>query len=327
MPIKGHFFANAGNMIKFDDERNIIGSTRKLFDSFSTAVGLGLAVRFSILRLEINYCFPISVTRTDGVKSGLQFGVGLHFTMAAVTRTPMMTAVPMMAINLPILARCRAAVGIHTFAAFTIRTTGVKTSYMRLQAIVRYASSNNNNNENNGNDNNNTGFPPGMNAAAMAAAQKIMTAIRTDAQLTDMCTQLSLKLSAKGVIDLRNPSKQPGMGDLMKIMMDKELTSLIKDVVGRLKMLGALDDAMLRNSGVGGAGLSAAGGGGIGGIMGALLGGGSGLAPPPPPPPVPVEIVDGKEKDKNANADIDKETGKEGKATLLGKLLSQKAIK
>ncbi|KAJ3253929.1 hypothetical protein HDU77_004319 [Chytriomyces hyalinus] len=78
-PIKFHFFANAGNMIKLDDNRDIKAASRTLLSSFSTAVGLGLAVRFSILRLEINYCLPVSVTRTDSVKPGLQFGVGLHF--------------------------------------------------------------------------------------------------------------------------------------------------------------------------------------------------------------------------------------------------------
>ncbi|KAJ3059737.1 hypothetical protein HDU98_004219, partial [Podochytrium sp. JEL0797] len=75
MPIKGHLFANAGNMIKLDNDRDLNAASKKLFGSFSTAVGLGLAVRFSILRLEINYCLPISVTTTDSVKPGLQFGV------------------------------------------------------------------------------------------------------------------------------------------------------------------------------------------------------------------------------------------------------------
>ncbi|KAJ3030481.1 UNVERIFIED_CONTAM: hypothetical protein HDU68_008897 [Siphonaria sp. JEL0065] len=79
LPIKGHLFANAGNMIKFDNDRDLNAASKKLFSAFSTSVGLGLAVRFSILRLEINYCLPISVTSTDSVKPGLQFGVGLHF--------------------------------------------------------------------------------------------------------------------------------------------------------------------------------------------------------------------------------------------------------
>ncbi|KAJ3343662.1 hypothetical protein HDU83_005573 [Entophlyctis luteolus] len=79
MPIKGHLFANAGNMIKFDDERNLKSSTQRLLSHLSTSVGLGIAVRFSVLRLEINYCFPLRVSSTDNIKPGLQFGVGLHF--------------------------------------------------------------------------------------------------------------------------------------------------------------------------------------------------------------------------------------------------------
>ncbi|KAI8621601.1 surface antigen-domain-containing protein [Chytriomyces sp. MP71] len=78
-PIKFHFFGNAGNLIKLDDSRDLGAAAHKLFSSVSSSVGLGLAVRFSILRLEINYCLPITVTRTDSVKPGLQFGVGLQF--------------------------------------------------------------------------------------------------------------------------------------------------------------------------------------------------------------------------------------------------------
>lgn len=50
-----------------------------LFGGFSSSVGLGLAVRFSMLRLELNYCLPVTVCATDRVKPGFQFGVGLNF--------------------------------------------------------------------------------------------------------------------------------------------------------------------------------------------------------------------------------------------------------
>ncbi|ORY51444.1 hypothetical protein BCR33DRAFT_712495 [Rhizoclosmatium globosum] len=71
-PIKGHLFANAGNLVKLDDAKDLSVASKKLLSGFSSAVGL-------VLQLEINYCLPISVTSTDGVKPGLQFGAGLHF--------------------------------------------------------------------------------------------------------------------------------------------------------------------------------------------------------------------------------------------------------
>ncbi|KAI9343068.1 surface antigen-domain-containing protein [Zopfochytrium polystomum] len=78
-PIKGHLFANAGNLIQLDQDDPITDSARRLFGTVSSSVGLGLAVRFSMLRLEVNYCLPVTVTATDAVKPGLQFGIGLHF--------------------------------------------------------------------------------------------------------------------------------------------------------------------------------------------------------------------------------------------------------
>ncbi|KAJ3079407.1 sorting and assembly machinery component 50 [Quaeritorhiza haematococci] len=85
-PIRGHFFVNGGNLMavnfasstpaaqKFQD------TARALFATPSVSVGAGLAVRFAnILRLELNYCIPVSVVNTDRVKPGFQFGVGLTF--------------------------------------------------------------------------------------------------------------------------------------------------------------------------------------------------------------------------------------------------------
>ncbi|KAJ3294885.1 hypothetical protein HDU79_010264 [Rhizoclosmatium sp. JEL0117] len=107
-----------------------------------------------------------------------------------------------------------------------------------------------------------------MDPKLAAAAQKIFLAIQRDTQLTTLCTSLSLKLTAKGIIDPRNPTKQPAISDLMKIAMDREISGLISEVVKRLKELGVLDDEAVRS-----------GMGGQGGLMGALLGGGSGPAP------------------------------------------------
>lgn len=78
-PIKTHFFINSGSGILLKQNESLLDNTTRLFKTPSISTGFGLAVRFNILRLELNYCLPISITKTDDVKKGLQFGVGLSF--------------------------------------------------------------------------------------------------------------------------------------------------------------------------------------------------------------------------------------------------------
>ncbi|KAJ3417405.1 hypothetical protein HDV05_004870 [Chytridiales sp. JEL 0842] len=78
-PLKGHLFFNGGNLIRADTTQPLESNFRRLLSAGSSSVGLGLAVRFSMLRFEMNWCLPVSVTSTDLVKPGLQFGVGLQF--------------------------------------------------------------------------------------------------------------------------------------------------------------------------------------------------------------------------------------------------------
>ena len=47
------------------------------FPSIST--GFGILVRFSGIRLEVNYCFPIALNHSDKFKHGIQFGLGMNF--------------------------------------------------------------------------------------------------------------------------------------------------------------------------------------------------------------------------------------------------------
>jgi hypothetical protein len=42
-------------------------------------MGLGLAVRFSQFRMELNVCAPLQATLHDHVAPGVQFGIGLEF--------------------------------------------------------------------------------------------------------------------------------------------------------------------------------------------------------------------------------------------------------
>lgn len=58
---------------------NVKDNARLLIKAPSTAVGLGFIYRHSIARLELNYCIPLTASRNDFVKRGLQFGLGLDF--------------------------------------------------------------------------------------------------------------------------------------------------------------------------------------------------------------------------------------------------------
>jgi len=78
-PIKTHLFINAGSSILLNQKESLSENVNRLIQTPSISTGFGLAVKFSVLRVELNYCLPIAITKTDDVKKGLQFGVGLNF--------------------------------------------------------------------------------------------------------------------------------------------------------------------------------------------------------------------------------------------------------
>ncbi|KAI9199824.1 surface antigen-domain-containing protein [Polychytrium aggregatum] len=78
-PLRGHLFINGGNLIPVNTQKAAPETLAELFRYPSVSVGMGLAVRFSILRLEINWCLPVAATTTDNMKPGLQFGVGINY--------------------------------------------------------------------------------------------------------------------------------------------------------------------------------------------------------------------------------------------------------
>ncbi|KAJ3074144.1 hypothetical protein HDU98_011993 [Podochytrium sp. JEL0797] len=129
---------------------------------------------------------------------------------------------------------------------------------------------------------------PNMDPTMARAAQKIFAAIQRDAQLTQLCTGLSKTLATKGVIDPSNPMKQPSKSDLMMIAMDREVVGVIAQIAKRLGEVGVLNDPEVVE------GMKKSGG--AGGVMGALLGGGSG----PAPVVEEAEVVEEKEGAKKA---------------------------
>eukprot|EP01137_Pigoraptor_chileana_P029559 Opistho-2@14927 len=77
--VRTHFFATVGNVSAFDKGTSFGGNIRGAFVDPRASVGLGLAVRLGVARLEVNYCHPLLLRAGDAAKSGVQVGVGLEF--------------------------------------------------------------------------------------------------------------------------------------------------------------------------------------------------------------------------------------------------------
>ncbi|KAI9092890.1 surface antigen-domain-containing protein [Phlyctochytrium arcticum] len=78
-PIKGHAFINGGSLVSLNTQQSFAENARRLVATPSISTGVGLAVRFSILRLELNYCLPLTATTSDSFKRGFQFGIGVTY--------------------------------------------------------------------------------------------------------------------------------------------------------------------------------------------------------------------------------------------------------
>ncbi|KAJ8327879.1 hypothetical protein QVD99_006381 [Batrachochytrium dendrobatidis] len=78
-PIKAHFFVNGGSLTPLKSDKSPSENAQALFGTPSVCAGIGLAARFTIFRLELNYSIPITMCATDSHKPGLQFGIGMNF--------------------------------------------------------------------------------------------------------------------------------------------------------------------------------------------------------------------------------------------------------
>jgi outer membrane protein insertion porin family len=54
-------------------------TTRDIVRQPSSSAGAGFTLRFSILRLEINFCVPLTIRRGDEYRKGWHLGLGITF--------------------------------------------------------------------------------------------------------------------------------------------------------------------------------------------------------------------------------------------------------
>ncbi|KAI0233343.1 hypothetical protein L0F63_003237 [Massospora cicadina] len=76
---RGHLFANAGRLTLLQPGVSFINQVKDVFSQPSIAVGVGLVLRHSIARFELNYCIPLAAHKGDQKNPGLQLGLGINF--------------------------------------------------------------------------------------------------------------------------------------------------------------------------------------------------------------------------------------------------------
>ncbi|XP_065121661.1 sorting and assembly machinery component 50 homolog B [Paramisgurnus dabryanus] len=75
-----HFFLNAGNLCNLNYGDGPRAHLQKLAECIRWSYGAGIILRLgNIARLELNYCFPMSVQGGDRICDGVQFGAGIRF--------------------------------------------------------------------------------------------------------------------------------------------------------------------------------------------------------------------------------------------------------
>ncbi|TPX37012.1 hypothetical protein SmJEL517_g01061 [Synchytrium microbalum] len=78
-PLRLHAFVNAGSASMLDKQASMASNIKTAFSAPTSSAGLGLIMQFSMVRLELNYCLPVTVTASDTFKKGWNWGIGLSF--------------------------------------------------------------------------------------------------------------------------------------------------------------------------------------------------------------------------------------------------------
>lgn len=74
-----HNCLNWGNLIPLDKGNTFKESFRRLTSEFSIGYGFGLIYNHPMARFELNFVLPIAAHEGDGMRKGIQYGVGISF--------------------------------------------------------------------------------------------------------------------------------------------------------------------------------------------------------------------------------------------------------
>jgi outer membrane protein insertion porin family len=74
-PLRFQTFLNSGSLLMLGNDNTF----SELFCKPSISTGFGLIYRHPVARFELNFTLPLVARRNEGIRKGLQFGVGLSF--------------------------------------------------------------------------------------------------------------------------------------------------------------------------------------------------------------------------------------------------------
>ncbi|KAN0129717.1 Surface antigen domain containing protein [Lactarius tabidus] len=77
-PVKAHAFLNAGQLESVGGS-NSSSTLRSALSKPSVSAGVGLIYMFDPVRVELNFGVPLAARASDGVRKGVQVGIGLEF--------------------------------------------------------------------------------------------------------------------------------------------------------------------------------------------------------------------------------------------------------
>lgn len=81
-PLKTHAFVNAGRLDSYNPYNPRKSSVEQIMQNLTTpsiSVGLGLVYMLNPVRVELNFGMPIAASVSDGVRKGVQVGIGMDF--------------------------------------------------------------------------------------------------------------------------------------------------------------------------------------------------------------------------------------------------------
>ncbi|CUM67522.1 uncharacterized protein PRCAT00005221001 [Priceomyces carsonii] len=76
---KLHSFINYGKLILYDKSKTAFELVRQLTSEHSVGCGFGILYNHPMARFELNFVLPIAIHERDGIRKGLQYGIGLTF--------------------------------------------------------------------------------------------------------------------------------------------------------------------------------------------------------------------------------------------------------
>ncbi|CAE6452987.1 unnamed protein product [Rhizoctonia solani] len=78
-PLKTHLFVNAGRLDTYDTRKSSLEQMARSLSTPSISAGIGLVYMLNPVRVELNFGVPIAASVSDGIRKGVQFGIGMDF--------------------------------------------------------------------------------------------------------------------------------------------------------------------------------------------------------------------------------------------------------